>query len=267
VLVDGYEYTSDEEIELAKNKKHDISAVVDRLVVKEGIRSRLAESLELAFELSEGLVVVKLLQDDGEEQDLLFSRDFACPDCGFSLPELSPRMFSFNSPFGACPECGGLGEKREFDPALVLDMELTLEEGAIIPWSISSHNYFRQILLGMSEKYKIPMDQPLNTLSAKQIQIILSGNQGEQFKINYINSRGETGSFYTRFEGVINTLKRRYQETKSDLAREEMEKFMTISLCPACHGQRLRPEILAVLLGERSIAEVTAMAVRETMAF
>ncbi|MCX5780282.1 MAG: excinuclease ABC subunit UvrA, partial [Firmicutes bacterium] len=152
VLVDGYEYTSDEEIELAKNKKHDISAVVDRLVVKEGIRSRLAESLELAFELSEGLVIVKLMLEGGEEQDLLFSRDFSCPDCGFSLPELSPRMFSFNSPFGACQECGGLGEKREFDPDLVVDMELTLEEGAIIPWSMSSHNYFRQILLGMSEK-------------------------------------------------------------------------------------------------------------------
>ena len=267
VLVDGYEYTSDEEIELAKNKKHDISAVVDRLVVKEGIRSRLAESLELAFELSEGLVVIKLLEEGGEEQDLLFSRDFACPDCGFSLPELSPRMFSFNSPFGACPECSGLGEKREFDPALVLDMELTLEEGAIIPWSISSHNYFRQILLGMSEKYQIPMDQALQNLSPQQIQIILYGNQGEQFKINYTNSYGETGSFYTRFEGVINTLKRRYQETKSDLAREEMEKYMTISLCPACGGQRLRPEILAVSLGQRSIAEVTAMAVRETMDF
>jgi len=267
VMVDGYEYTSDEEIELVKNKKHDISAVVDRLVVKEGIRSRLAESLELAFELSEGLVVIKLLQEGGGEQDMLFSRDFACPDCGFSLPELSPRMFSFNSPFGACPECDGLGEKREIDPALVLDMEMTLDEGAIIPWSISSHNYFRQILLGMSEKYDIPMDQPLDTLSLEKVNIILYGNQGEQFKIQYTNSYGETGSFHTRYEGVINTLKRRYQETKSDQAREEMEKYMTISLCPGCQGQRLRPEILSVLLGDKSIADVTAMAVREAMDF
>ncbi len=267
VLVDGYEYTSDEEIELEKNKKHDISAVVDRLVVKEGIRSRLAESLELAFELSEGLVVVKVLQKDGEEQDMLFSRDFACPDCGFSLPELSPRMFSFNSPFGACPECDGLGEKREIDPDLVLEMDMSLDEGAIIPWSISSHNYFRQILLGMSAKYGIPMDKPLNELSPEQINIILNGNNGEQFKITYTNSYGETGSFNTRYEGVINTLKRRYQETKSEQAREEMEKFMTISLCPACKGQRLRPEILAVSLGDKSIADLTAMAVYEAMEF
>lgn len=267
VLVDGYEYTADEEIELAKNKKHDISAVVDRLVVKGGIRSRLAESLELAFELSEGLVVVKVLRDDGGEQDLLFSRDFACPDCGFSLPELTPRMFSFNSPFGACPECDGLGEKREIDPDLVMDMDMSLEEGAIIPWSINSHNYFRQVLLGMSEKYGIPMDIPLNELTPEQINIILYGNQGEQFKISYTNSYGETGSYYTRYEGVINTLKRRYQETKSDLAREEMEKFMTISLCPACKGRRLRPEILSVLIGGKSIAEVTAMSVYDTMDF
>lgn len=267
IIADGFEYTSDELIELDKNKKHDISAVIDRLVVKEGIRSRLAESLELALELSEGLVVVRQIMADDIEEDMLFSRDFACPDCGFSLPELSPRMFSFNSPFGACPECDGLGEKREFDPSLVLDTGLTLEEGAIIPWSISSHNYFRQILLGMSEKYGIPMDKPLNTLTPRQIEIILSGNQGEQFKINYTNSYGETGSFYTRYEGVINTLKRRYQETKSDLAREEMEKFMTIRLCPSCQGRRLRPEILAVLLGGKSIAEVTAMAVNEIVDF
>lgn len=267
VMVDGYEYTSDEEIELAKNKKHDISAVVDRLVIKEGIRSRLAESLELAFELSEGLVVVKILQDDGSEQDMLFSRDFACPDCGFSLPELTPRMFSFNSPFGACPECDGLGEKREIDQSLVVDMEMSLDEGAIIPWSLNSHNYFRQILLGMSEKYKIPMDKPLNELTPEQIDIILNGTNGEAFKINYTNSYGETGSFHTRYEGVINTLKRRYQETKSDQAREEMEKYMTISLCPGCGGQRLRPEILSVLLEGKSIAEVTAMAVREVMEF
>ncbi|PKM76992.1 MAG: excinuclease ABC subunit UvrA [Firmicutes bacterium HGW-Firmicutes-15] len=267
VMVDGYEYTSDEEIELAKNKKHDISAVVDRLVIKEGIRSRLAESLELAFELSEGIVVVQLLQEDGVDKDMLFSRDFACPDCGFSLPELSPRMFSFNSPFGACPECDGLGEKREIDPALVLEMDMSLEEGAVIPWSISSHNYFKQILLGMSEKYGIPMDQPLDTLSPKQINILLYGNHGEHFKINYTNSYGETGSFRTSFEGVINTLKRRYHETKSEQSREEMEKYMTISLCPGCQGKRLRPEILAVSLGGRSIAEITSMAVRNMMDF
>ncbi len=250
IIVDGFEYTADEGIELEKNKKHDISAVIDRLVVKQGIRSRLAESLELAFQLGEGLVVIRRMADEGEEHDMLFSREFACSECGFSLPELSPRMFSFNSPFGACPECNGLGERREMDPDLVLDLDLSLEEGAIIPWALNSHNYYRQLVLGPS-----------------QLDLILYGNKGEQFKITYTNSYGETGTYYTRFEGVINTLKRRHHETKSDVAREEMEKFMTIGLCPACRGKRLRPEILSVLLGEKNIAEVTAMAVHETLAF
>jgi len=267
IIVDGFEYTADEGIELEKNKKHDISAVIDRLVVKQGIRSRLAESLELAFQLGEGLVVIRRMADEGEEHDMLFSREFACSECGFSLPELSPRMFSFNSPFGACPECNGLGERREMDPDLVLDLDLSLEEGAIIPWALNSHNYYRQLVLGMSERYNIPMDKPLSTMSPSQLDLILYGNKGEQFKITYTNSYGETGTYYTCFEGVINTLKRRHHETKSDVAREEMEKFMTISLCPACRGKRLRPEILSVLLGEKNIAEVTAMAVHETLAF
>jgi len=267
IIVDGFEYTADEGIELEKNKKHDISAVIDRLVVKQGIRSRLAESLELAFQLGEGLVVIRRMADEGEEHDMLFSREFACSECGFSLPELSPRMFSFNSPFGACPECNGLGERREMDPDLVLDLDLSLEEGAIIPWALNSHNYYRQLVLGMSERYNIPMDKPLSTMSPSQLDLILYGNKGEKFKITYTNSYGETGTYYTRFEGVINTLKRRHHETKSDVAREEMEKFMTISLCPACRGKRLRPEILSVLLGEKNIAEVTAMAVHETLAF
>jgi len=227
----------------------------------------LAESLELAFQLGEGLVVIRRMADEGEEHDMLFSREFACSECGFSLPELSPRMFSFNSPFGACPECNGLGERREMDPDLVLDLDLSLEEGAIIPWALNSHNYYRQLVLGMSERYNIPMDKPLSTMSPSQLDLILYGNKGEQFKITYTNSYGETGTYYTRFEGVINTLKRRHHETKSDVAREEMEKFMTISLCPACRGKRLRPEILSVLLGEKNIAEVTAMAVHETLAF
>lgn len=267
IMVDGFEYTSEETIELAKNKKHDISAVVDRLVVKEGIRSRLAESLEMAFELSEGLIVIRLLGDGKEDQDMLFSRDFSCPDCGFSLPELTPRMFSFNSPYGACPECDGLGEKREIDPALVVDMDLTLEEGAIIPWSLSTHNYYRQLLLGMTDKYGIPMDKPLKDLTHKQMDIILYGNNGEQFSINYTNSYGEKRAFNTRFEGVINTLQRRRRETKSDVTREEIEKFMTIKICPSCQGQRLRPEVLAVLLDGKSIADLTSMAVHEALNF
>lgn len=267
VLVDGFEYTSDEEIELEKNKKHDISAVVDRLVVKEGIGSRLAESLELAFELGEGRMTVRVIGDGGEEEDRLFSRDFACPECGFSLPELSPRMFSFNSPYGACPECDGLGEKREIDPELVLDKELSLEDGAVIPWSNNFYTYYNQILKAAAEKYEIPLDRPLKEMSQQQINAILYGNGEERFKLTYTNSYGETNSFRATFEGVINNLKRRYHETKSDSSREEIEKFMTVSLCPRCQGQRLREEILAVKVGGASINQVTSRSVQATRDF
>jgi excinuclease ABC subunit A len=161
LMVDGYEYSSEEEIKLEKNKKHDNSAVVDRLIIKADIRSRLAESLELAFEMGNGMVKIIVLDTTGEDEALIFSRDFACPECGFSLPELSPRMFSFNSPFGACPECDGLGEKKEIDPDLILNMEKSLEDGAIIPWSGAFHNYYRQLVAGMAKAYKIPLDKPL----------------------------------------------------------------------------------------------------------
>lgn len=266
LMVDGYEYTSDEEIELEKNKKHNISAVVDRLVIKGSIRSRLAESLELAFQLSEGIVMVNLLKEEGEEE-MMFSQDFSCPECGFSLPELSPRMFSFNNPFGACPECDGLGEKREIDPTLVLDMDKSLNDGALIPWSSNFYNYYNQILASMAEKYKIPLDQPIKELSRKQLNIILYGNGEERFQVNYINSYGEDRNFRSSYEGVINNLKRRYQETKSEAAREEIERYMTVSLCPHCQGRRLKEEILWVLIAGKSISEVSAMSVREAVEF
>lgn len=267
VMVDGFEYTSDEEIALDKNKKHIISAVVDRLVIKEGIRSRLAESLDLAFELSEGMIVVLLLKGDDQEEEMLFSRDYACPECGFSLPELSPRMFSFNNPFGACPECDGLGWKREIDPALVLNMDKSLEEGAVLPWSNNFFTYYNQIMAAAAEKYKIPLDKPLKELSKKQIDTILYGNGGDRFEITYTNSYGETGKFRSSFEGVINNLSRRYMETRSESSREDIEKYMTYSLCPKCEGKRLREEILWVLLGGKSINDVTALSVRESTRF
>ncbi|HPT70262.1 MAG TPA: excinuclease ABC subunit UvrA, partial [Syntrophomonas sp.] len=267
LIVDGYEYSSEEEIKLEKNKKHDISAVVDRLVIKADIRSRLAESLELAFEMSEGMVKILKLGTENQDEEMVFSRDFACPECGFSLPELSPRMFSFNSPFGACPECDGLGEKREIDTDLVVNMEKSLEEGAIIPWSGYFHSYYRQLVAGMAKKYKIPLDKPLKDLSAKQIQTILYGNGGERFKIEYVNSYGEERDFNSAYEGVINNLARRYAETKSDASREDLEKYMTSRLCQQCQGKRLREEILWVLLDERSIAEVSAYSVRQMVDF
>ncbi|MBP1762357.1 MAG: Excinuclease subunit, partial [Firmicutes bacterium] len=267
LMVDGYEYSSEEEIKLEKNKKHDISAVVDRLVIKTDIRSRLAESLELAFEMSEGIVKILKLGVEGKDEEMIFSRDFACPECGFSLPELSPRMFSFNSPFGACPECDGLGEKKEIDPDLVLDRDKSLEEGAIIPWSGYFHSYYRQLVAGMAKKYKIPIDKPLKDLNAKQIETILYGNGGERFKIEYTNSYGEERDFNSAFEGAINNLSRRYAETRSDASREDLEKYMTSSPCQRCQGKRLREEILWVLLGGKSIAEVSAFSIRESLEF
>ncbi|KUG03853.1 excinuclease abc subunit a [hydrocarbon metagenome] len=267
VMVDGYEYTSDEEINLEKNKKHDISAVIDRLVIKDGIRSRLAESLELAFEMGEGTVVVKLIKDEGLEEDKVYSQVFACASCGFSLPELSPRMFSFNSPFGACPECDGLGEKRELDPDLVLNLEKSLQDGAVVPWSNNLYTYYNQILSAMAERQQIPMDVPLKELSKKQLNTILYGNGEERFKINYINSYGERHSFRSSYEGVLNNLKRRYHETKSDASREEIEKYMTASLCSQCQGKRLKREMLWVLIGNRSINDITSMAVNQANGF
>lgn len=266
IIVDGFEYTADEEIELDKNKKHDISVVLDRLIIKEGIRSRLAESLELAFELSEGTIKVQLLKEEGEEE-LMFNRDFACPQCGFSLPELSPRMFSFNNPFGACPDCSGLGETREIDPALVVDTNLSLEEGAIIPWSNNLFTYYNSILFAMAEKHRIPLDKPLKELNDKQMHKILYGSGEERFVLTYTNSYGETNTFRSSYEGVINNLTRRYKETKSDYAREEIEKFMTSNLCPTCQGKRLREEVLWVLIGGQSINGVTSLSVKQARRF
>lgn len=267
LMVDGYEYSSEEEIKLEKNKKHDISAVVDRLVIKADIRSRLAESLELSFEMGEGIAKILKLGAEGEAEEMIFSREFACPECGFSLPELSPRMFSFNSPFGACPECDGLGEKKEIDPELVLNMDKSLAEGAIIPWSGYFHNYYRQLIAGMAKKYKIPLDKPLKELSPRQIDTILYGNNGERFKIEYINSYGEERDFHSTFEGVINNLARRYAETKSDASREDLEKYMTSSFCQRCQGKRLREETLWVLLDGKSIAEVSSYSIRQSVDF
>ncbi len=267
IIVDGYEYTTDEEITLEKNKKHDISVVIDRLVVKANMRSRLAQSLELAFEISEGSVVVRIMGEDDSETDQVFSRDFSCPECGFSLSELSPRMFSFNNPFGACPECDGLGQRLVIDPDLVVNWDKTLNEGAIIPWSNNFYTYYNQILFGMAEKNGIPADKPLKELSPEQVEAILYGKTGDRIRINYTNSYGEKNSFSSQYEGVINNLKRRHLETKSEASREEIEKYMTTTLCPRCQGQRLREEILWVLVGDKSINDVTALSIRECYQF
>ncbi|NLU51007.1 MAG: excinuclease ABC subunit UvrA [Syntrophomonadaceae bacterium] len=255
VMIDGLEYTADEEINLDKNKKHDIRVVVDRLVTKDNIRARLAEAVELAFELAEGIAVIQVLKEEGE-QELLFSREFACPGCGFSLPEMSPRMFSFNSPYGACPDCDGLGVRQEIDPALVLDMEKKLGEGAVKPWSNNLSTYYNLVMMTAAEKHGLPVNRPLKEYSRDQLNFVLYGNGGERIPIRYTNSYGETGVFRSSFEGVINNLRRRYQETNSDSIREEIERYMTVSPCPKCQGTRLREEVRWILVGGRSIAEV-----------
>jgi excinuclease ABC subunit A len=268
VMVDGYEYTAEEEIVLEKNKKHDISIVVDRLVISPKIRSRLAESLELAFDLGEGLVALQVVPQKGQEpSEILFSRDFACPDCGFSLPELTPRMFSFNSPYGACPACSGLGEKKEIDPQLVLDYDRTLETGAIIPWSNHLSTYHNQMVAEIARMHKIPMDRPIRELLEEQINTILFGNGDERIKIAYRNSYGEEHTFVSSYEGVVNNLRRRYRETKSEAMREEIEKYMVSNVCPRCGGKRLREEVLHVLMAGKSIIDLTTMQVKDLIHF
>ncbi|MCR4399916.1 MAG: excinuclease ABC subunit UvrA, partial [Syntrophomonadaceae bacterium] len=266
VMVDGAEYTADEEIPLDKNRKHTIYAVVDRLVVKEGIRGRLAEAIDLAFELAGGLVAVQVREEQGE-RELLFSREFSCPRCGFSLPELSPRMFSFNNPYGACPECDGLGARREVDPALVLDMDKSLEGGAVRPWANNLSSYYSMILRAAATRRGIPTDRPLKELSPAQLDLILYGSGGERVPVHYTDSHGEPGVFRASVEGVINNLRRRYQETRSEASRAEIEKYMTVSPCPACQGTRLRPEVRWVLVGGRSIVDVARMSVAEAHQF
>lgn len=266
VIVDGIEYTSDDEIALDKNKKHDISVVVDRLVLRPDIRSRLAESLSTAFELAEGKVVIQVLEEE-KTQEMVFSQEFACVDCGYSLPEISPRMFSFNSPYGACPECDGLGAKQEIDSALVLDPELSLAEGAVIPWSGNLSGYYYTVLAAVARKCGIPMDEPVKKLSSRQVEVILYGYKKERIPVTYVNHEGMTHSFWTLFEGVIPNLTRRYRETQSEAVREELEKYMTTMVCPLCQGARLKKEVLSVTVGGLSIAEFCRLSVSKALDF
>ncbi|NLV17838.1 MAG: excinuclease ABC subunit UvrA [Syntrophomonadaceae bacterium] len=266
VLADGVEYTSDEEIVLEKNRKHDIQVVVDRLVQKPEMHSRLAEALELSFEMAEGLVIIQYINDDGVEE-VLYSQNFACPECGFSLPEINPRLFSFNSPYGACSECDGLGMKHEMDPGLVVDWELTLEEGAIIPWSNNTTGYYNSLLRALAARYDIPADVPVGELSPEQIDMILYGNGGEKLPISYINYDGIRHSFATSFEGVIKNLSRRHRETASEAVKEELGKFMVSNPCSVCEGDRLKKEVLWILVGGESITSFTRRSVVEALEF
>jgi len=261
--IDGEVRDLNEEIKLAKNKKHTLEVVVDRLVVRPGVRKRLADSLELAVGLTGGLVVAAVV--GGEE--FTFSQNFACPVCGFSFEELTPRLFSFNSPYGACPTCTGLGITMEIDPDLVIpDKNKSLAEGAVAPFSRSA-NYYPQILEALARRYGFSTEVPVRELKPEHLDLILYGNHGERFRVNYENRWGETRIFDTDYEGVIPILQRRYRESQSDAARSEYEEYMSSRPCPACGGKRLKPEALAVRIGGLNIAEVAAFSVREAQQF
>ncbi len=264
VRIDGEMRELTEDIELEKNKKHSIDVVVDRIVIKDGIASRLADSLETALKLADGKVVVDVIG----EGELLFSEKHACPYCGFSIGELEPRLFSFNSPFGACPDCDGLGVKLEVDLDLVIpNDELTLKEHAIAPWEPQSSQYYPQLLEAVCRHYGIPMDVPVKELPKEQLAKILYGSGGEPIYFRYTNDFGQVREQYIAFEGVVRNIERRYRETSSDYIREQMEKYMAEQPCPTCQGYRLKKESLAVLVGGKHIGEVTAMSVTEALAF
>ena len=263
VKVDGAMRDLSEEIVLDKNKKHTLEVVVDRLLVKEKAEKRLADSLATALSLSEGIVKVEVL--GGEE--MVFSEKFACVDCGVSYPEISPRMFSFNNPYGACPQCDGLGTMMYFDPDLIVpNKDLSLREGAVIPWQGRSSMHFHQMLDSLAEYYQIDLYAPFKSLSPGVQKVILHGSNGEQVK--FYTDRDDRRHFYFReFEGVIPNLERRYRETDSEIIREEMEKYMNVRPCPMCQGARLRKECLFVRVNGLSIHQVTEKSIREAQEF
>jgi excinuclease ABC subunit A len=264
VRIDGDMYDLSEEISLEKNKKHSIEVIIDRIVIKEGVASRLADSLESALKLGEGKVMIDIM--GGEE--LLFSEHHACPHCGFSIEELEPRMFSFNSPFGACPDCDGLGSKLEVDPDLVIpNPELTLHQHAIAPWEPTSSQYYPQLLEAVATHYKIDMDVPVKDLSEAQLEKILQGSDTDQIYFRYENDFGRIHEGHIQFEGVLKNIARRYKETNSDYIREQMQKYMAQHHCPSCKGNRLKKESLAVLIQGRHISENTALSIEEALLF
>ena len=263
-IIDGEMHEIGDEIELDKNKKHSISVVVDRIIVKDGIRSRLFDSVEAALKLTDGYVAVDVIGD----QVLQFSEKLACPYCGFSIKELEPRLFSFNAPFGACPECDGLGEKIEVDPDLVVpDKSKTLEEGAIAPWAPDSSKYYYSLLSQFCKAKKIKMDKPFSKLTAKQKETLLYGAGTKQFHFHFENDFGSKRDVNMAFEGVIPNIERRYRDTNSMFNRNILRRYMTSQECKACHGYRLNPQALAVKIDGMHIGEVSDLPVDQALEF
>ncbi|MFC0361061.1 excinuclease ABC subunit UvrA [Enterococcus canintestini] len=264
VRVDGEIYDISEVPELEKNLKHEIAIVIDRIVVKDGIRSRLFDSFEAALHLAKGYAVVDVI---GQEEKL-FSEHYSCPYCGFTVGELEPRLFSFNAPFGACPECDGLGVKLEVDLDLVIpDQSKTLREGAIIPWNPISSQYYPEMLAQACDSFGIDLDTPFEELPEEQQQIVLRGSNGETFHFHYENDFGGVRDVEVPFEGVLTNIKRRYHETNSDFTRDQMRLYMTELTCETCHGYRLNPQALSVQVNGTHIGEVSEKAIHNALNF
>ena len=265
--VDGIAYDLSEEIKLEKNKKHNIEIVVDRLVIREDIARRLTDSVEIASNLSGGLVVVNVV---GEDRDILFSQNYACEDCGVSIEELTPRMFSFNNPYGACPACTGLGSQLKVDPELIIpNKDLSILEGAITAsgWSnIKSDGIARMYFDALAKKYRFKLDTPVKDLSPEVMDVILYGTRGEELTLHYDQPRGK-GTLHQAFEGICNNLERRYKETQSDAMRRELEECMSERPCPVCQGRRLRKESLAVTVGGLDIDAFCRKSVTQALDF
>jgi excinuclease ABC subunit A len=265
VKVDGEQYELESPPELDKKFKHTIEVIVDRLVMKPDLRQRLAQSVETAAQLAGGLIGIDLVDED---RSLLFSENFACPEHGVSLPELEPRIFSFNSPHGACPRCTGLGAQQEIDPDLLVpDPALSLEEGALVPWSVGSTSFYESVIQAIAERYEIDTARPWNELTEEEQGYFLHGTSGDKVYVQYRNRMGRKRSYMLAFEGLVPSLQRRYRETDSSQQRDRIEEYMSFRPCPSCHGARLKPEVLAVTVGERSIHDFTRMSVTRALEF
>ena len=269
VQVDGELRGLEDEIVLQKQVKHEIAVVVDRLVMRPDVRKRLVDSIETAAALAEGIVAVTIVdREGGLGETLTFSEKFACLKCGTSMPELEPRIFSFNAPQGACQRCTGLGSQLEIDPELVVpDPELSIAQGALAPWATSSSAYYDQMTTGLAERYGVDLEAPWNSLSEAHRQVFLYGTDGERIEVRYRNRYGRERAYAARFEGIVHNLARRYRETDSELAREKIEEYMSVRPCPDCNGARLRPESLSVLVSGTPINEFCALSARGALAW
>jgi excinuclease ABC subunit A len=268
IRVDGELHELPVDLGLDKNYKHDVEVVVDRLVIREGIERRLTDSIETALNLAEGLVQIETVERDGAGESMLFSESFTCTNCGASIAEIQPRTFSFNSPHGACDRCDGLGSRLEIDPALLVPNEdLSVNEGAVVPWANSQTEYHASVLGALSEKYGIDLNVPWRDLPEEHRHLILFGTDGERIYVSYRNRYNRRRQYMTRFDGVVGNLERRYAETDSEYRREKIEEFMSNVPCPKCRGARLRPEALAVTVGGKNVYEFTELSVTDAQRF